>query len=97
MDQSSSVGGKKRQTTLTENTDQMEVITYHSFSKVTIYKVFPGDLSSSISEEEIICDGCPEGRSTEKIQTELSIIPRHIPLHQMTKKLSFYCEQFIHA
>lgn len=63
------------------------MITYHSFSKITIYKVFPGDLPSSISKEEIICDGCPEGRSTKEIHAKLFIVPWHITLHESDREI----------
>lgn len=57
---------------------------HHSFGQVVVNKVLPGDLSASVSEEDVVGDGGPEGHSTKEIQTELLIVPGNITLRRRT-------------
>lgn len=68
---------------------KMNLSPHHSLGQVVIDKVLPGDLTSTIPEEEIIGDGCPERRSCQDKHPELSIVPGNVTLkpHNLTSAL----------
>lgn len=60
--------------------------THHSFRKVVIDKVFPGDFSSRHPEEEVIYNHCPEERTSHYIHPELPDIPWNVTLAKGERK-----------
>lgn len=54
--------------------------THHPSGEVAVDKLLPADLMSSIPEEEITGDGCPEGQAGQQKHPELSIVPRKLAL-----------------
>lgn len=59
---------------------------HHSFGQVIVHKVLPGDLSSSIPEEEIIGDCRPESHAAQDEHPELFVVPGDVALTTNTNE-----------